>query len=470
MRGISGRHTASLGLGKHKTTTAKGLLFGLRPMPNDLYSKRAYVLGDLHFNNHNHAPRSGFMQDSTSNRPLAVDKLDHILRTYEQELQARQTIDTFALSVILNGDIFDLMESWPQGVSPKQLGHVQKSETLIQILNEIASNNPDIMTRLKALASKPNASIHYVLGNHERWLSDKKAQAHLRTLLGLPSDSNKVIFSRKFYDPDLELMAVHGDQFDPDCRPNGDKLNASELFDILVLKKMLAERVPQELSKHGYSKKTVEQVQKAVKLVEYVRPLSQIFNYLFDTLSEIDKQQPQPKPKGQKPIVRIVFEETLQAIHEAQESTKYHNPKRLLGKQWVKTLISKTMTSPLGRKAINLYTSRRVTEVRVNESQIRIAKKFLEDEAQDKDIRVLVLGHTHQLLDESIGYQTKGQKQYCRLMNPGSYKATILYPNPDIVYPAGMVEIKRTQANPDELDIDFSMNQKLVIQDAPDKK
>ena len=301
----------------------------------------------------------------------------------------RNNNDPVEFNLVLNGDIFDLLESWPASIDPAdQSTHL---EAVFRVLDEIEASHPEIMAALKELLQRDGIKIHYVLGNHERWLTDPQAQAYLKAKLGLEADDPRLEFTRQYYDPAFKLLCIHGDQFDPFCKPpTHDPLNFSEKMDIKVIKKLL-ETLPKTLEKLGYPNDVVEKVHKVVGDVEYVRPVQQMFAFLFNELTLIEKQlKKEGKPIKKLPsLLSVVRDESIQLIQDAFPEKE--------GLKWLSRWgIKHTLTHSYTQTILSWLLSKNVKLVRDDKNQLKHAKQFLE--TFEHPVQLLVLGHTHKPL------------------------------------------------------------------------
>ncbi|MBY0405823.1 MAG: hypothetical protein K2X66_18110, partial [Cyanobacteria bacterium] len=268
----------------------------------------AYIMGDVHINNHTHKVNGSTV---TLRRPKVVEHLDQILHEISSNKIEGSKIDPQKdsegdITLILNGDIYDLTESWPADVIPINLPPGKMAETTRKVIDSITANNPEVVDRLRKILQHPRVRVEYILGNHERWLSDPEAQNYLRKTLGIEKTPEKLVFSRSFYHPGFQLLAVHGDMFDPYCRPPepGEPLNDAEKMDLLVIKRLLTS-LPKRLSQAGFTPEQQEQTLEIIRSIEYVRPIQKAFSYGLGKLSALSPA-----------IQKMAIEETLRILSE----------------------------------------------------------------------------------------------------------------------------------------------------------
>ena len=130
-------------------------------------------MGDIHINNHKHRVDG---KKVAIRRPQTLEKLEQIIDEHQQQFSKNTSLNKKFI-VVLNGDIFDLIESWPCNACPNDEKNLSKN--IKRTIDTIADNNPEVMSKLKQLVTLQGVQVHYVLGNHERWLKDKGAQDYL---------------------------------------------------------------------------------------------------------------------------------------------------------------------------------------------------------------------------------------------------------------------------------------------------
>jgi UDP-2,3-diacylglucosamine pyrophosphatase LpxH len=413
----------------------------------------AYIMGDVHINNHTHKVNGSTV---TLRRPKVVEHLDQILHelsTHKKESTTENPQESNHadgnITLILNGDIYDLTESWPADVIPINLPPGKMAETTRKVIDSITANNPEVVDRLRKILQHPRVRVEYILGNHERWLSAPEAQEYLRKTLGIEKTPEKLVFSRSYYHPGFQLLAVHGDMFDPYCRPPepGEPLNDAEKMDLLVIKRLLTS-LPKRLSMAGFTPEQQEQTLEIIRSIEYVRPIQKAFSYGLGKLSALSPA-----------IQKMAIEETLRILSENPEASRLQ--KYFLSKP-MRRVLGWAISTRVGAFCLNQSTSWIVQKIRSDKNQLAHAKKLLE--STGKEVQLLVLGHTHKILDKTIPYRLNGETRYCRVLNPGSYKATILYPHPDTVYPSGMIHLQKDTAQKNApVEVDFTLSQKRII-------
>jgi len=124
---------------------------------------------------------------------------EQLLRTLVPESDER------ALRLILNGDIFDFLKMDYQGSYPRYI----TEEISLWKLEKVLESHPLIFKALRDFLAQPNASVHFVIGNHDFDLVWPALQARLRHVLAAPS---RVFFS--FAYEQGQLRAEHGNSLD----------------------------------------------------------------------------------------------------------------------------------------------------------------------------------------------------------------------------------------------------------------
>ncbi|MFN8614760.1 MAG: hypothetical protein U0003_02470 [Vampirovibrionales bacterium] len=417
--------------------------------------KHTYIMEDLHFNNHQHTDGLGLKMGVKTSRPLVLKEFRQIASEYDDVVKNNSKHVEFNL--ILNGDIFDLLESWPASIDPADPSTHLK--TVFQVLDEIEESHPEVMAALKELLQRDKVRIHYVLGNHERWLKNPQAQAYLKKKLGLESGDPRLEFTRQYYDPDFKLLCIHGDQFDPFCKPPADGLlNTSEKLDIKVIKKLL-DTLPHTLEKMGYPNNVVEKVHEVVGDVEYVRPVQQMFAFLFNELTLLEKNLKKEKEKNSKlpSILSVVRDQSVKLIQEAFPEKE--------GMKWLSRWgIKHTLTHSYTQTILSWLLSKNIKLVRDDKNQLKHAKQFLENFKHP--VQLMVLGHTHKPLQEHIQYRHQGVEKSCKVLNIGSYKKTIFYPEGEEIYPSGMLRLAWDNETFEDVTVNFYQSQQWRVPSA----
>ncbi len=418
--------------------------------------ERIYVLSDIHLNNHYYNIQGA---PTRVRRPKVVKVLRDIIDEHQKELQRaalRKRPDP-QLTLVKNGDIFDLTDSWPIDVLPDS-SEIRR-QTCKTLIDQIIANNQPVIRAMQDLLKLPGAKIQYVWGNHERWLAeDATLQQYLREKLGPAASPDKLVFTYKYYHPGLKLMAVHGDEFDPNCISSKGKAGMSmhEGLDILVVKRLMA-KLPDRLRAVGYTQTAIDQVDEVLKALEYVKPVQLVFKYAFEELDRVAKNN--PTPPGAPSLSWLALDESCRGyvfyLHKYPLVAALAKlpPGRVLEEASIR-LLTNFFNSSLGRETLIWQANRKIDQIRANHNQLRYARRFLEKEAQDKDIDILALGHTHKILDDHVTYTTANrQRRVTRVVNTGSYKLTVLYGQPAPVYPAGLLKVQRTHRG--DVDVDF---------------
>ena len=381
---------------------------------------RVYGMSDIHLNNHHRQEEKSELQ----HRPMVIQFLDEMID--EQEREAGEIV------LVLNGDIFDITNSWPVDVSP--LAPEEKlAETIKNVLADIIDCNPEVMKRLRQLLVFPDTRIVYIVGNHDRWINQPDLAQYLKQALGLPADSHRFEMSRRFYLPEIRLLALHGDEFDPACKPPANNgLNRAERLDMIFLNGLL-ERVCQRLKSLGYSEQTIRQIQDAIQALDYVRPIHHALDYLYQRLDQL-KQSPDNHGKREN-VKQVVQDEILDAFAQALQ-----DPDCSWVYKMATALLIRFLSFRIGQRCLNFYISgaRKILRDRY---QLSCVRHLLETEESSKNIQLVYLGHTHRLLFQETTYFIGLQGKSCLVMNAGGHKKTIFYPNPDEIFPAGMMAV-----------------------------
>ena len=390
---------------------------------------RVYGMSDIHLNNHHHPDKI----HSSPYRPKVIQFLDEIIKT--QEIEAAEVL------LILNGDIFDITGSWPDHNSPTTMSTEKRIEVVRGIIDQIVDSNPEVIKRLRQFLNFKDTRILYIVGNHDRWLDDRDLEVHLRRILDLGPDSPRFVMTRRFFMPEIGLLALHGDEFDPACRPpkEGFKaLNRAERLDMIFLNGLM-DRVSKKMKAGNYPPAIVNGVQETIQALEYVRPLHHAIDYLYGRLAllkNLPESQDHPEHIDET-ILDVVIESLAHAFQKPTPSW--------LDKLGMKALL-KFLSFRVGQRCLHFYISRARTILK-DSYQINSVRQLIESESFEVPVRIVYLGHTHRLLFQEMVYTMGFEMKSCLIINAGGHKKTIFYPNTDEIYPAGMMAIEYSRNN-----------------------
>ncbi|HEY4642448.1 MAG TPA: metallophosphoesterase [Thermoanaerobaculia bacterium] len=159
-------------------------------------------------------------------------------RAFEQTL--RQVVAQAAaeragsLKIVLNGDIFEMLKTsvWlDERVRPWHAASPKRAAAVTKIMSNIIGANPDFFALLNDVCLENRfVSLVYVPGNHDYMLNaddGNEARELLRKTI-LLGDTDDRYFKEDYQDPDHQLVALHGHQWDDhniyreDTKPIGD--------------------------------------------------------------------------------------------------------------------------------------------------------------------------------------------------------------------------------------------------------
>ncbi len=129
---------------------------------------------------------------------------------FEFDAELSNLITDFAqhsdAEIVIVGDGFEILESR----AVKEIGLVSFNELGEQldgsVIDGIARKHPLVFQTLREFAK--NHSVFYVVGNHDYYLlSNKSLQERVAELLNI-----RVV--PYYYNPDIGILAIHGNQFD----------------------------------------------------------------------------------------------------------------------------------------------------------------------------------------------------------------------------------------------------------------
>jgi len=154
------------------------------------------VLSDFHLG------KGKFLEDGNIN----------ILEDFEEDEKFAEFLDHYStgtyyfsdVNVILNGDIFNLIQMDVDGV----FTHLLTEANIVKMVEEIIEGHPIFFEALRKFLSRPNKQLTYVIGNHDIGMVFEKAQDRFKQEVG-----PNVEFSHQFIANGV--LVEHGHRFEP---------------------------------------------------------------------------------------------------------------------------------------------------------------------------------------------------------------------------------------------------------------
>lgn len=334
---------------------------------------KLYVVSDVHLNDHVTNP----------DFDLANPRREGFLR-FLQRLQQELTEQPEMLKTILvlNGDILDMTGSWFEDLAPWE-GSLEVIEPhALAVLERIIQMNQLIFNALAEFANSSQTELAYVIGNHDGMLKRfPRLQDRLKQEIGAIS------FQDFYHQPDMDLYASHGHQFDffnqsHDLieHPLGDYINiviVNRFVDMVVLK----------MQEQGYSPALIASVNARLHDIEYLRPFSLIPLWV-ETMAKSYRRHPENEGKSQSidTIIYWVLAEVLDtdATRELVEQLR-------LPRKFLTSLVNWFIRLPGTLPITSFLISQAMRRTHSNRFQFRMAQKIF----KEKGHRYITFGHTH---------------------------------------------------------------------------
>lgn len=369
--------------------------------PPSLETLKAYIVSDVHLNNHPFDATHQTENPRRRNFRLFLNRIN-------EEIQPHQRIQ-----LILNGDILDITGSWFEPVMPWDVDRPLVLNTLNRLLLDIMENNLSTFQELRKLLRHPQAEVIYVFGNHDGLLQQfPESQAVVKAFLCPETEGQARIHFVPFYaSEELDLYLEHGhlqDPFNRQCDqkepPLGDVIN------VLIVNRFV-ELAVNRFREQGYSDTFIHRIHSRLHDIEYLRPLA-LLPVWIQTIGYEYENHPESRGKsmGVPDILLAVISEILNDHHMVAYMTR-----RL---QWPRPilplLIKATLGIPWILPMISFVTSKLMHRTHSNKYQYRAAQKI----HREKGYRLIAFGHTH-----IPGVQPLSQNAY--YFNTGSWKPVI---------------------------------------------
>jgi UDP-2,3-diacylglucosamine pyrophosphatase LpxH len=341
--------------------------------PDEHRRLKLYVVSDVHLNDHVTNP------DFDLANPRREGFLRFLQRLHQELAEYSGTLKTI---LVLNGDILDMTGSWFEDLAPWEGSHEVMEPLALVVLDRIIQMNQAIFEALAQFAESPQTELVYVIGNHDGMLKRfPKLQARLQTEIG------DITFYDYYHQPDLDLYASHGHQFDFFNQSNeliehplGDYINiviVNRFVDMVVLK----------MQEEGYSASLIASVKARLHDIEYLRPFSLIPLWV-ETMAKSYRSHPENEGKTRSidAIIYWVLAEVLDtdATRELVEQLR-------LPRKFLTNLVNWFVRLPGNLPITSFLISQAMRRTHSNRFQFRMAQKIF----REKGYRYITFGHTH---------------------------------------------------------------------------
>jgi len=302
------------------------------------------------------------------------------------------------LLIVLNGDIFDINESWLGSPEPWSEDETAVEATYLQVLREILDSNTMVLEGLQILLNRTHTKIVYVIGNHDYLLGVYPSGQELvrQRLFGvLPTeqqDSQKLRFTEAYQNDRLELYVEHGHKLDPFNSYNFTHFPPlGEIINVAIVNK-LHPKVLQRVAHSGYTAPEIALIKQRLKDIEYLRPLA-----LFPLwIEEIDKQL--ASVKNRPPIAQVV-RDCLMEIMDDRHILAFFVQKLKLPAWLLRFLASLALNNPSTLPVMSYVVSKCLRQNHSNNYQYQKAVAI----HQHSKMALIVFGHTHHPSSKPIG-------------------------------------------------------------------
>ena len=154
------------------------------------------VLSDFHLG------KGKFLEDGVIN----------ILEDFDEDEKFAEFLDHYStgtyyfsdVTVVLNGDIFNLIQMDVKGV----FTHLVTEQNTIDMVEEIIEGHPLFFQAIKKFLGRPNKKLVYVIGNHDMGMCFEGAQKRF-----IDEVSHEVEFTHQYVYQGI--LVEHGHRFEP---------------------------------------------------------------------------------------------------------------------------------------------------------------------------------------------------------------------------------------------------------------
>jgi UDP-2,3-diacylglucosamine pyrophosphatase LpxH len=388
-------------------------------------SLKAFIVSDVHLNNHPYNPETQPENPRRKNFRLFLTQLNEELEPNEKVL------------LILNGDILDITGSWNDEPMPWDPDHARVEKALCDLVQDILENNEAMTQQLQKLLQHPLVEIVYVFGNHDGLLQlYPKAHQVIRDFLGISiQQSQRMRFVDHFFSEDLELYVEHGHRFDPFNKhveqvytndpPLGDVIN-------VLLVNRFVEVAVDRLRDSGYSEALITRIHLRLHDIEYLRPLA-LLPVWIQTIAHQYHAHPENTGKT-KPIDKILKDSIAEIL--ANPLVLALMVERLkVPHQFLTFCIHLILQVPAILPMISFVTSKLTNQGHSNKYQYKAAQKIY----HERGCRLIVFGHTHipavlPLSESAYYFNTGSWKPVINLFKYSKDPVELEYLNPEVQF------------------------------------
>lgn len=391
-------------------------------LPRDYDRLKAFVVSDVHLNNHPYDQASESENPRRHNFRLFLTRVNEEIRPKDKVL------------LILNGDILDITGSWMESVMPWDTNKAQVQDCLNRLLWKIMDNNDAIFSEIRKLLEHPLTEVIYVFGNHDGLLQKyPDSQKIVRDFLTSDADTQKRIqFVDYFASEELDLHVEHGHRLDPfNRRESGTHPPVGDVINILMVNRFV-ELAVTRFREQGYSEGFITKIHSRLHDIEYLRPLALLPVWLDNTAK---LYQTHPENEGKVESVRDILIETVSKILLDSQMTRFLAAQLRLPSNSFDFLVRLILRIPAILPMVSFITSKVTRQGHSNKYQYRAAQKI----NQEQGYRLIVFGHTHipgvlPLSESAYYFNTGSWKPVINLFKHSKDPVDLEYLNPDVQF------------------------------------
>ena len=262
-----------------------------------------------------------------SDTHLSSNPLDAISLNQSRKQQFKKLFDAIGqvndehpVYLYLDGDIMEMVLTWPVEKPPWQLTHFQQVPIAKTVLNDDIVANKYFFERLKAFIQNNKANrVTYVIGNHDRWMTERVLQQQFLNAMHLTSSQKRqVVFEDEAaYDLDYRLLVMHGHQLNA-YHTKSLEVDYGEFIVIGGLSR-LAKHYAEALKQDGASREIQQAGRHFVESLHEVRPNGALAHYVATQVNQLETQWPASKTRnriGAKQLFKNECQELLLTVQD----------------------------------------------------------------------------------------------------------------------------------------------------------
>lgn len=337
---------------------------------------------------------------------------------------------------VLNGDVMDLMCGWPwKYPSPDKVTPAQFEAQVKHTMDKIIEKNRPFFLALRDVLRSPQGRVFYILGNHDRWLSDPRLQGYLMDRMALTTiERERFKFCQRVIYPQMGFVALHGNEFDPNSKhlANPHQLNLLEKIELQIIHP-IKYRIGPRLTEQGYAPAVVQKVQNLLEEIDNIRPPKQSIHYLHSKLSQLDAL----------PEHRHIPKSIRRCLSDVSAESLVQNFPPPFGSilAWGSRLFWSGLQYSTFRNLVKQYVlTGYLLKAREDRAQLSFVKDFLATQDPAGQVRYVHLGHTHKPMSKSLIHPST--KNTVNVYNSGGLIPFIYIDGEKSTYPSGYTQVK----------------------------